>query len=334
MTKLQEMLQFIKNEHVYIQTHNFPDPDAIASAYGLHYLLQKKGIYSTICYIGDIDRHSTLRMIHSLNIPIVNINYLYKMSDKDEIILVDSQKGNSNLIHLDGNEVICIDHHQTFEDAEYCFADIRPQVGACSSIIAQYFIDNKIEMTKEVATALLYGIKIDTANLCRGVDDLDLDMHYYLYRQSDLGILQKLEHSTLQISDLSAYVNAINSIQVYDKISFANTGKNCPEALIANISDFMMSIVDVHVSVVYSVRENGIKLSARSKIPSFDVGKMCNKVLGDYGSGGGHSTMAGGFIPVNSGYKECKDIISNIERNFIKVFGEIEKRNSRLNPGS
>ena len=32
MTKLQELLKQINRKHVYIQTHNFPDPDAIASA--------------------------------------------------------------------------------------------------------------------------------------------------------------------------------------------------------------------------------------------------------------------------------------------------------------
>ena len=32
MTKLDELVTQINREHVYIQTHNFPDPDAIASA--------------------------------------------------------------------------------------------------------------------------------------------------------------------------------------------------------------------------------------------------------------------------------------------------------------
>ena len=38
MTKLDELVTQINREHVYIQTHNFPDPDAIASAFGLQEL--------------------------------------------------------------------------------------------------------------------------------------------------------------------------------------------------------------------------------------------------------------------------------------------------------
>lgn len=40
MTKLQELLKQINRKHVYIQTHNFPDPDAIASALGIQELIK------------------------------------------------------------------------------------------------------------------------------------------------------------------------------------------------------------------------------------------------------------------------------------------------------
>lgn len=52
MTKLEELLKQINRKHVYIQTHNFPDPDAIASALGIQELLKHNGISSTICYKG------------------------------------------------------------------------------------------------------------------------------------------------------------------------------------------------------------------------------------------------------------------------------------------
>ena len=46
MTKLDELVTQINREHVYIQTHNFPDPDAIASAFGLQELLTLRGIHA------------------------------------------------------------------------------------------------------------------------------------------------------------------------------------------------------------------------------------------------------------------------------------------------
>ena len=35
MNCLEEVIASISTERVFIQTHNFPDPDAIACAYGL-----------------------------------------------------------------------------------------------------------------------------------------------------------------------------------------------------------------------------------------------------------------------------------------------------------
>ena len=33
------------------------------------------------------------------------------LTDEDEVILVDAQKGNSNIVDITGDEIICIDHH-------------------------------------------------------------------------------------------------------------------------------------------------------------------------------------------------------------------------------
>ena len=52
MIDLTKMIDSFTHRHVFIQTHNFPDPDAIASAYGLQYLLHSRGLESTIIYKG------------------------------------------------------------------------------------------------------------------------------------------------------------------------------------------------------------------------------------------------------------------------------------------
>ena len=62
MTRLEQLISKISRAHVYIQMHNFPDPDAIASAFGLQELLKYRGIGATICYKGKIERYSTEKM--------------------------------------------------------------------------------------------------------------------------------------------------------------------------------------------------------------------------------------------------------------------------------
>ena len=172
---MKDFLKFIetlRGKDVYIQTHNFPDPDAIASAYGLSVLLDRYGISSSICYRGRIERYTTNGLVERLGIKMMNIESASSLNPNDEIILVDSQKGNTNIIDTDGDEIICIDHHPTFENSRnviYRYADIRPELGACSTIIAEYYIENNVPFDTKVATALIYGIKSDTMGLSRGV---------------------------------------------------------------------------------------------------------------------------------------------------------------------
>lgn len=325
MTHFEELLGHIHHDHVYIQTHNFPDPDAIACAYGLSVLLKSRGITSTLCYSGRIDRNNTARMISFSGMEINNIDNLYYISEDAEVILVDAQKGNSNIINMTGEEIICIDHHPTeartaCPDTEYRFHDIRPEVGACASIIASYFFENDVPMDVTTATILCYGIKVDTKGLSRGVTQFDMDMFYRLFKISNQDIITSLEHSTLEFSDLKVYSAAINSIQVFDRISFANAGFNCPEALIASVSDFMLELKEVEFSVVYTFRENGIKLSIRSEDTSYDAGIITSRALANLGGGGGHASMAGGYIPYSCIEGHTKDDVDQISAIIIDRF--------------
>lgn len=327
MTHLEKLLQCIKQNHVFIQTHDFPDADAIGSAFGIQYLLKKNNINSTICYRGKIDRFYLSKMLNALNIEFFNIKDIEDITNNNSIILVDSQKGNSNLLNFTCSNVICIDHHPTFSSSDYIYSDIRPDIGACSSIIASYFFESGIEIPRNIATAILYGIKVDTANLTRHVSDLDLDMFYHTFKLADIELTQSFDMSTLQFNDLAAYAHAINSIQVYDDISFTNTGINCPEALIANISDFMLSLSEVSLSIVYSLRNDGIKLSLRSDNTSYDAGQIINLALKGIGNGGGHSTMAGGFVECNlDNGKSTRMFIAQIEERIIAAIDELCKK--------
>ena len=71
--KPQDLIVLLKGHKTYIQTHNFPDPDAIASAYGLQYFLQQFGIDAILCYDGSIDKLSTKRWTGRSTILILQI---------------------------------------------------------------------------------------------------------------------------------------------------------------------------------------------------------------------------------------------------------------------
>ena len=322
MTKLDEMIGYIRNGHVFIQTHNFPDPDAISTAFGLQRLLSYRNIDATICYKGKIDRYNTNKLIELLDIRLMNLSDIEDgITEKDEVILVDAQKGNSNIIDMPGTEIICIDHHPASDKVQYSFADIRPEYGACATIMAEYFMENDIPMDTRTATALSYGIRSDTDRLSRGTCKSDLEMLYRMYDRSDQSMIHMLENRELYFEDLMAYSKAIENIRVVDNVSFASAGENCPEALIASISDFMLELVEVEFSVVYAVQKNGIKLSVRSECGGYDAGKIIAKALEGIGNGGGHAAMAGGFIPMEGREESVGQIILLVQK---RVLSEIQ----------
>jgi nanoRNase/pAp phosphatase (c-di-AMP/oligoRNAs hydrolase) len=300
MTKLEELISIIAGEKLYIQAHNYPDQDALACAYALQYLLKVKGISADIIYKGEIDKLNTVSMVNVIGIEIKNLDEIGKMDKASQIILVDGQKGNANVVDFIGDEIACIDHHETTEKNEtssYRFSDIRSGIGACSSIIAQYYIENSIEMPAKVATALLYGIKMDTNNLSRSVSDLDIDMFYYLFKKADRDNINEFDSCLLKMQDLKAYADGINNLKVFDGMGIAKMEDDCPEAILGSMADFILSLGEVTISVIYSRRGGGIKYSVRSENKKINSAEMISKVLEGYGSGGGHSAMAAGFIP-------------------------------------
>ncbi|WP_073992826.1 DHH family phosphoesterase [Parasporobacterium paucivorans] len=323
MNRLEELLSSIKTDNIIIGMHDFPDPDSIASAFALQFLLKElKNIDSTICYKGEVDKFNTSNMVNSLGIRIFNLKEVKLTDDISELVLVDAQIGNVNAEFRVFGKISCIDHHPMYHGLDYVFEDIRPGTGSCSSIIAEYYSENAIEMPQNVATALLYGLKIDTANLTRGVTRLDLDMHYYLYYKSDLDIIHSLENSTLNLKDLSAYTNAIENIVIYGKICFADTGYDSPDKLIALVSDFMLTVEEIDFSVVFSAKQEGIKLSIRSMNQKLDAGKITKSALNGLGGGGGHQFMAGGFVEYAKTGMSAKRLKNEIRTNFINIVKE------------
>lgn len=300
MQKIEKLVTLCQGKRIYIQTHNFPDPDAIASAFGMQKLLRHYGVDSTLCYAGRIDKLSSSKMLQLFHIDMYPYDSLQKqMQESDYIICVDSQKNAGNITDFIGQEVAVIDHHPTFVKADYLYEDLRI-TGACASIIAEYFAEAGLTPDPDTATALLYGIKMDTLQFSRGVTPLDISMFAFLHPLIDPVKMKTMECNNMEFHDLRAYGAAIENIRVYDAVGFSCIPFSCPDALIATISDFILALEEVQVSVIFSCRSDGIKFSVRSEIADVHAGELIHRTLKNLGSGGGHCGMAGGLIPAQN----------------------------------
>lgn len=323
MSDCRKLIELCRGRKVYIQTHNFPDPDAIASVYGLQKFLEYFGIESILCYDGKIDKLSSRKLTEIVEMQIFPYNQiLEEMKEEDYIICVDSQKGAGNITDFIGDEVACIDHHPIFVENEYKYQDIRI-TGSCATLVAGYFKELDVPMDENTASALLYGLRMDTLQFSRGVTDLDIEIFAYLFKRANQEILEHLIRNNMEFDDLKAYGAAIQNIVLYGRVGFAIIPFNCPDALIGIVSDFILDLEEVEVSIIYAKREDGLKFSVRSEVSEVHAGELTERVMKHFQSnGGGHACMAGGLIR-----KEQEHLLGlypddNIREVFIK---EIER---------
>lgn len=300
MCDFNQLIELCRGGHVYIQTHNFPDPDAIGSAFGLQRLLERFDIRSTLCYDGRIDKLSASKMLDAFHVEMLSYEQLRgDLREEDSIICVDAQKHSGSITDFIGNEIACIDHHPTRVPVDYDYQEVR-LTGSCATLIAQHYKQLGLTPDRDAATALLYGLKMDTLQFTRGVTGEDIEMFAFLFPLCDQKILSQLERNNMEFSDLEAYGSAIDNIQLYDKVGISNVDFPCPDAMIAILADFILSLQEVEVAVVSSRRKDGIKFSVRSENPKIHANDLIHSALEGYGDGGGHIDMAAGLIPAEN----------------------------------
>lgn len=306
-TVIEQLIKRIEvGSQVYIQPHNMPDPDGIASAFALKELFKLRNIEAEIIYVDFIEKANAKKMVEMLGISMTHKEQ--EDYEHDCIILVDSQQGNANITKLKAHQMAVIDHHRCVEENDYFFEDIRSDVGACSSILASYYKELGLFPSKAVATALVYAIMMDTDNLSRNNNTLDVDMFYWLYNQADFTVIKALRMNEIGKTDIKAYAKALENIEIYGQVGFIHI-EDCNDSLLGTISDMVYTIEGVNIVVSYAKRSDGIKFSIRSGVDVIRADELARYLINGKGVGGGHDEMAGGFISRSDmDFLENKDI--------------------------
>ncbi|MDR0248311.1 MAG: DHH family phosphoesterase [Oscillospiraceae bacterium] len=290
-----------KTRGLYIQMHRPPDPDCIASAVVLSDMLKSKGLQPEIVYTGVIRKPETVELIESLGVRLVRLdtetNKKLVTSD-DQIIVVDCQKENSNVTHLPGEYIACIDHHPELNDKDYSYEDIRPEFGACSSMIYEYAAGAGYELSPVQSALLVYGIRIDTDDLSRRKYLRDIDIFCALYKTANLEILSNIGRNSIRPEDISTTIMAYDNLTIINNVAYSFAGDDKAKESLAELADRLISLADVSFVVVYSKCFNGYNFSIRSQISTLHAGKIAKQAFAKVGGdGGGHTSMAGGLIP-------------------------------------
>jgi nanoRNase/pAp phosphatase (c-di-AMP/oligoRNAs hydrolase) len=299
--------------HLLILPHNDPDPDAIASAVALRYLLTERlGLKSTIAYQGIIGRAENKSLVRYLGQPLQPLSDA-ALQQSTCLALIDTQPGSGNVSLPPATRVVVvIDHHAWREEtARASFGDISPELGATSTILTKYLQMADVEPPSSLATALFYGIKTITMGLSRDTSPADAAAYSYLQPRIDVGALAKIEHAQVSVDYFRSFNAALRAARMYDGLIFAYIGLLSYPDLAAEMADVLLRLEKVQWVICVGVYEEALILSVRTRSQAQAAEELVQAIVAGKGNAGGHGTMAGGQIPlVDRGAEQMASLLS------------------------
>jgi nanoRNase/pAp phosphatase (c-di-AMP/oligoRNAs hydrolase) len=276
----------------------YPDPDSMASALAVKRLLWKQVQRVVIAYIGEIQRLENQAMMELLRIPLVRISQV-DLDYFQKRVLVDSQPHHYEAFGRLSYEAI-IDHHPIVAEVRAPFVDIRPEYGATATILIEYLRAAGIQPSTNLATALLYAIKTDTANFERDATEQDVKEFRYAFQFANMNLLRKIELSELRLSDLRYFRLALERMVVTKKGLFAYLGEVETPDLCVQIADFFMRVHGMKWTYVSGLYRGKLIVIIRNDGYRKDAGRLARRAFGPFGSAGGHRGAARAEVPLEA----------------------------------
>ena len=289
-------------ESVLVLTHDNPDPDALASAAGLAFLLEETaGVSTEVGFGGIIGRAENRALMGEMGVKFRRLQTVEEPATT-LIALADTQpRAGNNSLPPGRIASIVIDHHPLRSDTVAAsFADIRPDYGASCSIVVEYLRAADLEPDRKLATALFYGVQSETMDLGREVAAADVDASLYLYPRSDPAALARIRHARVPAGYLRALHGAIEVARQHGGVILVPMGRLDYPDMVAEIADLFMHMEGVEWVVALGRYGDQLLLSLRTYDVSAHAGSIVRGVMGDRGSAGGHGMLAGGQLSVKS----------------------------------
>ncbi len=274
------------------------DPDSMASAMAVKRLLSRRVEGVTIAHPNEIKRVNNLVMQKLLKIPLVKLKSVLP-EEHTKIVLLDSQPPhNPEIAEFEYDAVI--DHHPATEGWEAAFVDIRSDYGATSSMLTEYLKAARIKPAVALATALFYGIKVDTQNFTKKAAPQDVLCFQYLFKRINQNLLNRIETADFRKYDLKYFKAALQNMKFSKNRIYAHLGRVANPDILVIVADFFTHVSDIGWVIVSGRCGDKLIVIFRCDGYKKDAGKLAKKVFGRLGAAGGHRQSARAEIPLKN----------------------------------
>jgi nanoRNase/pAp phosphatase (c-di-AMP/oligoRNAs hydrolase) len=287
LKRLREVCDGAKALHIIIYAN--PDPDALASAFALKKILETEMLTVNIGYTGAVGRPENASMIRRLEIPVSPVSE-EEAAKSDVIAIVDSQPHFFTDFNLPPCDIV-IDHHPLHDGIQVGFADIRTDYQSTSSIMTEYLRTAGIHLTKNLASALFYGIKTDTRHFMGDMSPGDIEAIKWLRRKADRYIVKQIEFSQFSQEGLDYFSIALVRRHLSNGVMFAHLGPVPFFDVCVQVADFFVRVENVSWALVSGVVGNTLIVVFRNDGIKKDAGYLARAAFNGIGSAGGHKSM-------------------------------------------
>jgi nanoRNase/pAp phosphatase (c-di-AMP/oligoRNAs hydrolase) len=289
------------DQSVCLVVHNNPDPDSLASALGLQYLLKKKGFHAIrIYYDGFIGRAENKAMLRQLKIS-THLIAGVKPACRRQFVLLDCQPFAGNVTLPE--KVIplaVIDHHPLRQRTrKVAFFDVRPAYGACSTIIHEYLTAEDIPISTPVATALFHAIFSETQGLGREGSPADKKAYLELLPRVSFKRLSKIQYPSLSRDFISNLRQVLTGGFYYKHLVGVILEELPYPDFVAEMADFLLRIKNMTWSVCLGSHQGLLYISIRSKNIHANSARLIKRAIPKFGTAGGHELIAGARVGID-----------------------------------
>ncbi len=274
------------------------DPDSMASAFAIKRLLSRRVSEITIAHPNQIKRLNNIAMRDILKIPLQSLRGT-KKDEYTKFVLVDSQPPHKKEISNIKFDAV-IDHHPLTEGWTAPFIDVREEYGANCTMLAEYLKSAQITPSKALATAMFYGIKVDTHNFTQKATPADVYCFQNLFKRINKYWLNKIERSDIRKAELKYFKEAFSNIKIKKNRIYCHLGRVANPDILVVIADFLTHVHDIGWVIVSGQAGEKLVVIFRCDGYKKNAGKLAQRVLGQYGPAGGHKESARGEIPLKN----------------------------------
>ncbi|HMP73847.1 MAG TPA: DHH family phosphoesterase [Kiritimatiellia bacterium] len=301
--RLSELGERIRpGNRIWIIPHDYPDPDALASACAVHLLLDKVfGAKSEIVFSGSVSRAENKELLRRIRYSWRRVPLVSPPRREVDCVLVDTVPWASNVtIPPYVKPVAVFDHHDHVRKAPTdLFMDVRSGTGATTTIVHEYLKTAGVEIPSWLAAIMAYAISSETLDMSREFNRQDIYAYLDLAARADLSLIGKIRHAPLPRVYYAHLQEALANARLTGRMVYSHLSRIEQPEIVAEVADLLLRMEGPRWAFCTAYLNGGMFVSIRSSARNAKCSKILRAVMGKKGSSGGHDSMAAGYMDMS-----------------------------------